>query len=155
MKIRSNRAISRKFGEIQFNAIYTYFLVQSLNQSYMIDVSWIKKVIYTYIFAIKFINKGHRSQHKAKSVKIIQSKSFSTSFHLDSLLMMVKKTRCITIVNYLQKPRGTIISLCTTDELWGLSTDDLHPERESYVFNRLSTQEDMAWHVRERKLLLE
>ena len=72
VKIRSNRAISGKLGEIQFYAIYTYFLVQSLNQSYMIDVSWIEKAIYISIFAIKFINKGQIYQNKVKSVKIIQ-----------------------------------------------------------------------------------
>ena len=70
------------------------------------------------------------------------------------LLMMVKKSRCIMIFNYLLKPRGTIISICTTDELEALPTNSLHSEREFGVFGRL-TNRDMARHVRERKVPLE
>ena len=63
----------------------------------MIEVSWIKKMIYIYIFAIKRINKDDRSQNKVKSVKIIQSKLVLLSFHLNSLLIMVKKAICVYI----------------------------------------------------------
>lgn len=37
-----------------------------------------------------------------------------------------------------EKPRGTVLSLCTSEELEGLPTNNLDPERDFSVFDRLS-----------------
>ena len=52
-------------GQYQGNpvlAILTNFQVEYFNQTYRIDVSWIGKEIYIYIYAVRFIeyvDKGH------------------------------------------------------------------------------------------------
>ena len=44
----------------------------------------------------------------------------------------------LALVTLSKKPRGIVLSLCTSEELEGLPTNNLDPERDFSVFDRLS-----------------
>ena len=44
--------------EISFFVILTNFQVEHFNQTHRVDLSWMERVIYIYVFAIKFNGQG-------------------------------------------------------------------------------------------------
>ena len=64
-------------------AIFTNLQVECFNQTYRTDVSWIDKINYAYIFAIKFKVQGYWGQYKVQWGKMGEIRSFGTFDQFD------------------------------------------------------------------------